>query len=65
MKTWHEASTSDYCSRELKRNSKVVYYEIQLLFSSQHDHLEKCFGVSYAFRLTSTILNRVKNAVIN
>ena len=25
MKTWHEASTSGYCSRELKRNSKVVY----------------------------------------
>ena len=24
MKTWHEASTSGY-SRELKRNSKVVY----------------------------------------
>ena len=24
MKTWHEASTSGYCSRELKRNSKVV-----------------------------------------
>ena len=23
MKTWHEASTSGYCSRELKRNSKV------------------------------------------
>ena len=25
MKTWHEASTSGHCSRELNRNSKVVY----------------------------------------
>ena len=25
MKTWHEASTSGYCLRELKCNSKVVY----------------------------------------
>ena len=25
MKTWHEASTSGYCSQELKRNSKVVF----------------------------------------
>ena len=25
MKTWYEASTSGYCSRELKRNLKVVY----------------------------------------
>ena len=25
MKTWHEASASGYCSRELKRTSKVVY----------------------------------------
>ena len=25
MKTWHEASTSGCCSRELKRNSKVPY----------------------------------------
>ena len=26
MKTWHKASTSGYCSRELKSNWKVVYY---------------------------------------
>ena len=25
MKAWHEASTSDSCSLELKRNSKVAY----------------------------------------
>ena len=26
VKTWHEASTSGYCSRELKRNSQVAYW---------------------------------------
>ena len=25
METWYKASTSGYCSRELKRNSTVVY----------------------------------------
>ena len=31
VKTWHEASTSGYCSRELKRNSKVAYCSQYLL----------------------------------
>ena len=31
MKTWQEASTSGYCSRELKRKTKVVYLPVKYI----------------------------------
>ena len=40
MKTWHEASTSGYCSQELKRNSKVVYWQTTITVKL---HLQESF----------------------